>query len=210
MELPVQYLYIVFFWILWCALHSFLISATVTEYVKKKFGAWFKFYRLFFNGVSAVTLIPLVYCSNSLPQKTIFAWEGAWVMVRYALLVAGISLFVAGARHYSMTTFLGISQIRTGRANRGLSEYDTFDTSGILGVIRHPWYIAAILIVWAGDVSLLSFMINIVISTYMVIGAILEERKLLREFGTRYRSYQEHVSMLIPYQWLKDRIARLF
>jgi len=210
MELPVQYLYIVFLWILWCALHSFLISITVTEYLKKKFGAWFRFYRLFFNAVSLLTLIPVVYYSFSLQGAAVFTWDGGWVMVKYALFVISIALFVAGGRHYSMAQFLGMRQIKTNRANRTLSAYDTFDSSGILGVIRHPWYLAAILVVWARDISLLSFLINIIIDTYIVIGAHLEERKLLREFGTRYREYQKRVSMFIPYKWLKGKIARLF
>ena len=210
MKLPVQYLYIVFLWIMWCVLHSFLISITVTEYLKKKFGARFRFYRLFFNAVSLLTLIPVVYYSFSLQGAAVFTWDGALVMVQYALFVISIALFLAGGRHYSMAQFLGIRQLRTGRTNRTLSQYDTFDSSGILGVIRHPWYLAAILIVWVRDISLLSFLINIIISTYIVIGAHLEERKLLREFGTRYRDYQERVSMLLPYKWLKAKIVRLF
>jgi protein-S-isoprenylcysteine O-methyltransferase Ste14 len=210
MRLPIQYLYVVFLWMLWCALHSFLISITVTEYLKRKFGAWFRFYRLFFNAVSLLTLIPVVYYSFSLQGAAVFTWDGGLVMVKYALFVISISLFVVGARHYSMAQFLGIRQIKTGRANRTLSQYDTFDFSGILGVIRHPWYLAAILVVWARDISLLSFLVNIIIDTYIVIGAHLEERKLLREFGERYREYQRNVSMLIPYKWLEGKIARLF
>jgi protein-S-isoprenylcysteine O-methyltransferase Ste14 len=40
-----------------------------------------------------------------------------------------------------------------------------------------------------------------------VIGTILEERKLVREFGEPYREYQRNVSMFFPYKWLKARIA---
>jgi protein-S-isoprenylcysteine O-methyltransferase Ste14 len=46
-----------------------------------------------------------------------------------------------------------------------------------------------------------------VISAYFIIGTILEERKLLLEFGERYREYQKNVSMFIPYKWLKTKIA---
>ena len=207
--MSMTYLYVVLAWIIWCALHSALISITVTEYLKKKFGAWFRFYRLFFNTVSLVTLIPVVYFSFSMQGAAVFTWGGGLVMVKYALLVISISLFVAGARHYSMTQFLGMRQIKTNRANRALSAYDTFDSSGILKVIRHPWYTAGILIVWARDISQSTFLTNIVINSYFVIGALLEERKLLREFGTRYREYQKHVSMFIPYKWLKGKITGL-
>jgi uncharacterized membrane protein len=61
MEISVKYLYVVLGWVLWCTLHSALISTTVTEFAKKKLGSSFRFYRLFYNVVSLVTLIPLVY-----------------------------------------------------------------------------------------------------------------------------------------------------
>jgi protein-S-isoprenylcysteine O-methyltransferase Ste14 len=207
MEFPMKCLFAVLLWILWCTLHSTLITTTVTDYIKRKLGKQFRFYRLFFNAVSLVTLIPVVVYSVSIQEAPVFRWEGHWVIAKYLLWVTSISLFVAGGRHYNLLQFLGIRQIKTGRTNHLLSEYDTFDTSGILSAIRHPWYTAGIISVWASDISLSTFLINIVISAYFVIGTILEERKLLQEFGEKYREYQKNVSMFIPYQWLKAKIA---
>jgi protein-S-isoprenylcysteine O-methyltransferase Ste14 len=178
--------------------------------MKEELGNWFRFYRLFFNAVSIVTLIPVVCYSISIRQTPVFRWEGYLLIVRYLLWVTGIYLFIAGGKHYSLSHFLGIHQIKTGRANHTLSEYNTFDTSGILGVIRHPWYTASIMIFWAGDISQSIFLNNIVISTYFVIGTILEERKLLLEFGEKYREYQKNVSMFVPYKWIKAKIAKVF
>ena len=39
---------------------------------------------------------------------------------------------------------------------------------------------------------------NLVLTAYFVIGAILEERKLVAEFGEEYREYQKRVPMLVP------------
>jgi protein-S-isoprenylcysteine O-methyltransferase Ste14 len=204
--LPASNLLVVLLWILWCTLHSTLIATRVTNHVKKKLGDRFRFYRLSFNIVSLATLIPLLYYSGSVRQVPVFQWEGALVIAKYLLLVISISLFVAGGRHYSLSQFLGVRQIKTGRADHTLSKCDTFDTSGILGVIRHPWYAAGIMVVWARDLSLPTLLINIVISGYFITGTILEERKLLREFGEKYREYQKNVSMFIPYEWLKAKI----
>jgi protein-S-isoprenylcysteine O-methyltransferase Ste14 len=176
--------------------------------MKKKLGDGFQFYRLLYNAVSLVSLIPLVSFSMSIRQTPFFRWEGYLVIVKYLLVVTSLSLFVAGARHYSMSQLFGIRQIKTGRASRAVPGYDTFDTSGILGMIRHPWYIAGILLVWAGDISLSTLLINIVIMAYFVIGTFLEERKLLLEFGDRYREYQKNVSMFLPYKWVKAKMAR--
>jgi protein-S-isoprenylcysteine O-methyltransferase Ste14 len=207
MELPLKYFSAVLLWVLWCALHSALIATRATDYMKKKLGERYRFYRLFFNIVSLATLIPVMYYSTSLPQEPVFRWEGPLVIVKYLLLVASMYLFVAGAQHYNMSQFLGIRQIKTGRANLSLSGHDTFDTSGILNAVRHPWYTAGIMIVWARDMSLSNFLTNIVISAYFIIGTVLEERKLVLEFGEKYREYQKNVSMFIPYKWLKARIA---
>jgi len=207
MELPVKHVFVVLLWILWCTLHSTLIATPVTDYLKKKLGDRFRFYRLFFNAASLATLLPVVYYSISIQQAPVFRWEGHLMIVKYLLLATSIALFVAGGRHYSMSQFLGVRQIKTGRANPTLSEYDTVDTSGILRAIRHPWYTASIMVIWAKDISLPTLLVNVVISAYFIIGTILEERKLLLEFGERYREYQKNVSMFIPYKWLKANIA---
>jgi protein-S-isoprenylcysteine O-methyltransferase Ste14 len=127
--------------------------------------------------------------------------------VKYLLLAASIILFIVGGRHYSMSQFLGIRQIKTGRANPALSEYGTFDTSGILSAIRHPWYTASLLFIWARDLSSSTLLINIVLTAYFFVGTILEECKLLLEFGEKYREYQKNVSMFFPYKWLKAKIV---
>jgi protein-S-isoprenylcysteine O-methyltransferase Ste14 len=101
-----------------------------------------------------------------------------------------------------MSQFIGIHQIRTGQTDHTLSEFDTFDTSGILSVTRHPWYTGGIMIIWTSDMYLSTLLNNIVVSAYFVIGSFLEERKLLLDFGDKYREYQKHVSMLVPYKWL--------
>jgi protein-S-isoprenylcysteine O-methyltransferase Ste14 len=40
-----------------------------------------------------------------------------------------------------------------------------------------------------------------VFTAYVVVGTLLEEKKLVAEFGEEYRSYQRRVSMLVPLKW---------
>ena len=209
MEISVKYLYAVLGWVLWCTLHSALISTTVTNFAKKNLSGGFRFYRLFYSVVSLVTLIPLVYYSYMLREAPIFRWEGSLTIVQYVLILTSIYLFVAGGRHYSWARFWGISQIREGRADRSIADNNAFVVSGIHRIIRHPWYLAGILIVWAQDLSTSTILINMVISGYFIVGSFLEERKLVIEFGEKYREYQQTVSMLIPYRWLKARIKEV-
>ena len=69
-------------------------------------------------------------------------------------------------------------------------------------MVRHPWYLAGILLVWGRDLTLPSLVVNIVVTGYFVVGAHWEEKKLVREFGGAYVSYQREVPMLVPYRWL--------
>jgi protein-S-isoprenylcysteine O-methyltransferase Ste14 len=206
MEISVKDLYAVLGWVLWCTLHSTLISMTVTDFAKKNLGGGFRFYRLFYNVVSLMTLIPLVYYSHALRKAPIFRWEGPLGIVQVFLLVVSVYLFVAGGKHYSWARFWGISQIKAGREGSSLADSSTFVVSGIHRIIRHPWYLGGILIVWAQDMSASTILINMVISVYFMIGAVLEERKLVLEFGEKYREYQRSASMLFPWRWLKARI----
>lgn len=203
-------LYAVLGWVLWCSFHSILISIPVTEYVKRKLGGGFRFYRLFYNAFSLATLIPLLWYSASIRQEPIFRWEGHWVMIPYLLLTTGVCLFIVGGWNYNLAQMLGIRQIKSRQENPPLTGDNTFVVSGIHRMIRHPWYLGGILIVWAGDLSGSRILNNVVLTSYFIIGSILEERKLVLEFGGPYREYQKNVSMLFPYRWLKARLIGAF
>ncbi len=195
-------------WISYCVLHSALISITVTDFFKRLLRQNYRFYRLFFNLFSAGTLAPLVVYSHSLRWKTelIFRWEGEIRIVQYFLIALSMVLLVAGARHYSLLRFLGIRQILEGKFGSAMTESGGFDSSGSLGVVRHPWYVAVFILLWTRDLDLARITVSLVLSAYLVVGTLLEERKLVREFGDRYRIYQREVSMFLPLKWLRSRL----
>ncbi len=198
MELSVKHLYAVLGWVLWCTLHSVLISVTVTGCLERRLGPGYRFHRLFYSIFSLATLLPLVYYADSIRPDPFYRWDGYLVVVQYALILTVSYLFIAGAKHYSFSELLGIRQILAGGKGAAPADDDTFALSGIHGAVRHPWYLAGILIVWAQDLSLFVILNNIVTSAYFIIGSFLEERKMVRRFGEKYRAYQRRVPMLIP------------
>jgi protein-S-isoprenylcysteine O-methyltransferase Ste14 len=207
MGINMMHLYSALGWVVWCTLHSALISIPVTEYMKRKLGDGFRFYRLLYNAFSLATLIPVLLYSISIRQEPILRWEGPFAVIQYLLLTASIALIIIGGRNYSLFQFLGIAQVKSGGANHSLSGNAKFVASGIHKMIRHPWYLAGIMIVWTRDLGLSAILNNVVIDSYFVIGAILEERKLERQFGAQYREYQRNVSMLLPFKWLRARFT---
>lgn len=197
-------------WIAYCAVHSALISIRITDFLKRALGNKYRFYRLFFNIFSLATLVPLLTYSESARWQTelLLSWQGTMRIIQYPLIALAAILAVTGARHYSMLRFLGFQQIFQERSGSAMTESGEFDSSGVLGVVRHPWYVAVFILLWAHDLNLAGITINIVLSAYLVIGAFLEERKLVLEFGDKYRLYQRQVSMFFPLKWLKGRLHR--
>ena len=187
---------------LWCFLHSAMISLTVTQYLKKHFPDRYRFYRLFFNLIALLTLIPVIWYKYSLQTETLFDWDGFLRPLQIIFICTAILLFYLGAAKYDSRRFLGLSQLNETESSIGITQSGELDTSGILGVIRHPWYSALLLILWARPMDISTLILNIIFTIYLFIGAYLEERKLLKEFGEHYSQYQKNVSMLIPVKWL--------
>jgi len=196
--LKLEFFFLAILWSAWCALHSFMISQGVISVLKKRFGDRYRFYRIVFNLVSVLTLIPVLIYSGSLRGDPFFTWSGAWRPVQFFLALGAMALFFAGGRHYDLRQFLGIRQVMEHEWKRGLTETGGMDTSGILGVIRHPWYTAAILIIWARPLDMAVLVTNVVLTAYLIIGPVLEEKRLVDEFGKEYQEYQQRVPMFFP------------
>ncbi len=70
---------------------------------------------------------------------------------------------------------------------------------GAYRMVRHPLYLFSILMIWSSpDLTTDRLMFNILWTVWIVIGAHLEERDLVAEFGDTYRNYQREVPMLMP------------
>ncbi len=203
-----QYAFLALAMVAWCCLHSLLISTTVREYLQARLGGAYRFYRLFFNLVSLITLMPVVLYASSLRTPTAFPWTGWLRIFQTALLLLGGLFGVLGMFTYSLPRFLGISQLRDKPTAGAMGEQGEISTTGVLAVTRHPWYLAALLLLWARPLDGVTLLVNVVFSVYLVVGTMLEEKKLVWEYGQQYREYQAKVSMLIPFKWVKARLGR--
>jgi len=192
-------------WLSWCVLHSALISLTVTAYLKRNLRDGFRYYRLVYNALALITLIPVALYAHSLQTQPLFSWQGPWRVGQGLLLAASLFLFMAGARHYDLLTFLGARQLKQRDSCLGLTETRALDTRGILGAVRHPWYTGGMMVIWARDLDLSAILTNLILTGYFIVGTLLEERKLSIEFPAIYKDYRQKVSIFFPYQWFKSK-----
>jgi methanethiol S-methyltransferase len=189
-------------------LHSAMISITFTNYLKKKLGNSYRFYRLFYNIISIVTLVPVVLYTLSVKQQPFFVWDGYLLPVKYFLIACGILFIVMGAKRYSFSQIAGITQIKEGVDQKLINKSGKLSSRGILAAVRHPLYAGLFPLIWARDLDAAFLIVNIILSAYLVIGTILEENKLVLEFGDGYREYQQNVSMLFPLKFIKAKLLQ--
>ena len=201
-----KYFILAVLWITFCATHSALISTTFTNILKQKTGNAYRFHRLFYNIFSIVTLIPVVLYTLSIKQQPFFVWNGYLLPIKYILMAAGILFFIMGAQRYSFSQFAGIRQVRNGIDHNLINKTGKLSSSGILGAVRYPFYAGLFPLIWARDLDTAFFIVNIILSVYLIIGIILEECKLVLEFGDAYREYQQKVSMLFPLKFIKAKL----
>ncbi len=126
------------------------------------------------------------------------------------VLILGLAVwfFFLGGRHYDIRQVIGLKQIREGTTDTAITATGELDTSGVLGMTRHPWYLATMLLIWGRQMDVSAIIVNVILTAYLIVGTYLEEKKLVKEFGEKYRNYQKKVSMLIPLKWLKARIRK--
>jgi methanethiol S-methyltransferase len=114
----------------------------------------------------------------------------------YLAQLAGAILTIAAARVVGIWELAGVRQPDHGKVIE-------FRAAGPFAIVRHPIYLAWILLVFATPVMTASRMLFAVVSTLYLIAAIpFEERSLIEAFGDRYAAYQKEMRWrLVPYVW---------
>lgn len=186
-------------WLAFAALHSLAASLAVKERVSSRWPAATAWYRLVYNGVSLVAVLPILYLSYALDGTPLWQWNGAWRWLSDGLALAALAGFVITSRWYDMDTFLGLRQIR--EHDRQPDGHEHFRVSPIHRFVRHPWYFFGLVLVWTGDKTLPLLVSTLAITIYLIVGSWLEEAKLLAMHGEAYRRYMTRVPGLFPSPW---------
>jgi protein-S-isoprenylcysteine O-methyltransferase Ste14 len=173
--------------------------------VRKSFRGWSN--RLipdYYNGVlytiaSGIMLLSVV-CLWQESDVMIISVHGVARWLLRAVPLLAIAGFAWGGRSLRFFDPFGVRPILdriSGREPRSV----TLVAAGPYRWVRHPLYLFMVLIFWSyPDLTADRLLFNTLWTAWTVVGALLEERDLVAEFGDSYRKYQRTVPMLIPYR----------
>ena len=90
--------------------------------------------------------------------------------------------------------FLGLSQLRS-----AIAQPRKLVTDGWYARVRHPLYLYSTLFLLLNPVMTAQWLLLTIFSvTYFIVGGMIEERRLLKDFGDDYRRYRQRVPFMIP------------
>jgi protein-S-isoprenylcysteine O-methyltransferase Ste14 len=150
--------------------------------------------------MSLFLLIPLIKYTGQLDGKVIIVYGPFLDILRQILSYGSLIMFFwAFFFDYDSLSFFGIRQILNFGKPNEVKTTNEIKKSGLLGMMRHPMYLALIIYIWCQTSKLADIVVNLVLTFYIIIGTILEEKKLVLEFGEKYIQYQKEVPMIIPF-----------
>ena len=184
------------FWVIWCGLHSLLARPTVTAKLKRLSCGFAGYYRFCYNLFACITLLPYVFWQwQRVAGPALLSWTGPWRLLQGAAWLAAGLLAWGGVRSYPLPEFLGFPP-----AAVPTPPPPPLMTTGVLGIVRHPWYLAGLLILWTRDLDRADLLTAVLLSLYLFLGAHWEEQRLFRTYGQAYGDYRRQVAGWIP--WL--------
>jgi protein-S-isoprenylcysteine O-methyltransferase Ste14 len=187
--------------LLFACLHSIFASNRVKQFTSRITGKEPRGYRLGYNLLS-LAMFGWVMAAGPASAVLYFA-PGIWSLVMYAtqIIVAGIlfrCLRQTGAGH-----FLGISQLRS-----EVIPHQQLVTAGCYARMRHPLYFYSTLFMALNPVMTIQWLMLTLLSLmYFILGAVIEERRLLDVYGEEFRLYRQQVPFFIPALRISRQIA---
>lgn len=148
---------------------------------------------------AGVVLTTVVLLWQESPVLLFEAGDGLRWLVRSPALLGG-AVFLWTASALGKTDLFGVGAIRA-RINNASANSPRFLVRGPYRWVRHPAYLASILVLWSQPrLTADRLLLNVLFTAWILTGTWLEERDLAARFGQPYRDYQRRVPMLLPWR----------
>lgn len=191
-----QYLWFTLLCLLYFFTHSALATTSVKWFVEEHWAFGFRFYRLGYNLVAVIGLLAIGWYYTHLPQGyTLYPPRVISYILGAILMIAGLFIMYRGFKGYRFQEFIGLEALQN------LKTIERLSTDGLNAWVRHPLYSGSILFLIGFVVSqghAKAALLAACFILYFIVGARLEEKKLIRQFGEEYQEYRRKVGFLIP------------
>ncbi|MHA2117844.1 MAG: methyltransferase family protein [Candidatus Thorarchaeota archaeon] len=189
----IEYLLIVLGVLIFGLQHSGISALRVKNRIINRWGK--EGYAKLFNATSIVGII-VPFIAMNYWNWFYFVIEPA--VIQPLLFVSGVVLVIIGLVVTRMASrVISVSTVADMRTDRKAE----LVTGGIYSRTRHPLYLATILLL-LGLAALYPFdrviVFSIALSFYVIIGAYLEERKLVIHYGDAYLEYRKQAGFMLP------------
>lgn len=186
-------------WLGYFALHSILASLGVKHKVAALRPEWMPAYRLAFNTLAVMLLLPILWLMFRTPGPTLWRWDGAAAWLANGVAFLACLGFFLSLKYYDTQEFLGLRQMRA--HTKSVEDQEHFHLSPFHRFVRHPWYLFGLILIWTRDMNASFFLSSVMMTLYFMLGSWLEEKKLLVYHGEVYRRYMARVPGLVPLPW---------
>lgn len=201
-----------------CLVFALIHSITVAQWFKRLcvrfLGETFLrvWYRFLYTVVSALTGAAAIYLIVQVPDRVL--WEVPF-WLRWLLHGVQVAGFLFGARAFQYLDtweFMGIRQVWRFFSRKevsgnleGMTDRELV-TTGVYGIVRHPLYVAGLIIfTFSPVITVNGLTITVLADLYFLFGMFIEERRFLRVYGDRYREYMQQVPRMLPWRTLRSR-----
>ncbi len=188
-------------------IHSLCVQDSIKGFVRKAVGEAFvkSFYRLSYTFFSALTTGAAFALIYSLDDYVLFKGPALFRWLMHMVQLSGLLLAMLTFKVLDFREFLGFRQAWRyvkGEPPSGNSEGLTADrliTCGAYGLVRHPLYLAGIIIfTFEPNLTRNWLTVAILADAYFIYGAVAEGKRLKEKFGAEYVRYTQSVPMFIP------------
>jgi protein-S-isoprenylcysteine O-methyltransferase Ste14 len=177
--------------------HSWLASMQAKDLAGKLLGVSVmeRYYRLAYNIFAVLSFLPVLALLVWLPDQRLYRLPMPWLWLTVGIQgLAALTIFI-GLLQTGPLDFAGLRQLFGPADNRPAE----LVTGGLYRYVRHPLYTTGIVFLWFSPVMSANLAgLFAGLSAYLVIGALFEERKLVRQYGQAYLDYRRTTPMLIP------------
>ncbi len=179
-------------WTLWCFIHSFLASPGIKRSVIHTLRIIPQWYRLFYNFLAIAGFFGIAFFQSRLQDDLFMSTNLLIKAGGETIFILGVIFILFSLREYNLKAFAGLSSEDRDKK---------LVISGLNKYIRHPLYFATIMMIlgWfmmrPTNTNLIACGILI---TYTFVGAWIEEKKLITDFGSDYEKYRSETGMWLP------------